>query len=607
MGKPRVTHPARATALLLSALLGACTSTPSVKLETAPHLSSEAQKNRPAGDVPPPAVRSFALPAPKPTKKQETYSVVVNNVRAQDLLFALARDARVNIDIHPGIEGTVTLNALDQTLPQILTRISRQIDMRYELDGQNLAVLPDSPFLRNYKIDYVNLSRETNSTVSVASQIGSATSIGGSDDSTSAQNSGSGSGSYARIQNISKNRFWESLIQNVKDLLRETDKLLPEGTMERSIQVDTQGSTTRREVTSTTKPTGNLARTAGDTNTVTAATERVVTFREAASVIANVETGVLTVRATSRQQEKVQEFLDKVMNSAKRQVLIEATIAEVQLTQNYQQGVDWSALNVFDTGLKVVQQAVGVFTGVNTTPTMELGYTSSGGNFTSAVKLLETFGTVKVLSSPKLSVLNNQTAVMKVVDDSIYWTYKSETTDTTATSTGRTTITSTLHSVPVGLVLTITPLVGDDDSVTLNIRPSMSRVIGEKTDPTLQLINSSITVTNTIPLIRSREFDSVMRINNGNIAVMGGLMEDALNNDDSSVPGLANIPAVGNIFQNRNDTFKKTELVIFVRPTIIRSASLEGDYRNLAASQPNERFFNQEAGPRLLTLPESGK
>ena len=124
-----------------------------------------------AATIPPPIQAVPAPPKPKPTTRAETYSVVVNNVNVRELLFALARDARVNVDIHPGITGAVTLNAIDQTLPQLLSRISKQVDMRYELDGPNLLVMPDSPYLRIYRIDYVNMVRATQGQVSVSSEI----------------------------------------------------------------------------------------------------------------------------------------------------------------------------------------------------------------------------------------------------------------------------------------------------------------------------------------------------------------------------------------------------------------------------------------------------
>ena len=123
--------------------------------------------------IPQPIKDSVVLPPPKPADKIATYSVVVTNVPAQQILFALARDAKVNLDIQSGIDGTVTINAINQTLPEILTRIARQVDMRYELDNGTLTVLPDTPYLHTYKIDYVNMTRETDSSISNTSQIGS--------------------------------------------------------------------------------------------------------------------------------------------------------------------------------------------------------------------------------------------------------------------------------------------------------------------------------------------------------------------------------------------------------------------------------------------------
>src|SRR3972149_12160844 len=113
----------------------------------------------PSGTIPAPVQISTVLPKPRPALKPETYSVVVNNVSVQELLFALARDAKLNVDVNPGINGTVTLNAIDQTLPQLLSRIAKQVDMRWELDGPNLVVMPDTPYLRVYKIDYLNMER----------------------------------------------------------------------------------------------------------------------------------------------------------------------------------------------------------------------------------------------------------------------------------------------------------------------------------------------------------------------------------------------------------------------------------------------------------------
>ena len=157
-------------ATLLSLLLAACQA-PTPQQPLAGHISSETALPQARGEIPAPVQQTLALPKPRAAPKSETYSVVVNNVPVRDLLFALARDARVNVDIHPGITGTVSLNAINQTLPQLLTRIAKQVDMRFELDGPNLAVMPDSPFLKHYKVDYVNMARNVTETISTSTQI----------------------------------------------------------------------------------------------------------------------------------------------------------------------------------------------------------------------------------------------------------------------------------------------------------------------------------------------------------------------------------------------------------------------------------------------------
>jgi MSHA biogenesis protein MshL len=563
-------------------LLSACATEPGIELDSARHLSGAAE--RPAtpaahAPIPEPLTQSFSLAPLKILPPLETYSVVVSNVRAQELLFSLARDAKLNLDIHPGISGHVTLNALDQTLPQLLTRISKQVDMRFELDGNYLSVMPDTPFLRIYRADYVNMSRDTSATVSVSSQIAAASGSLQSPPATSGLGSNSSS---TVIISATRNRFWDTLIQNLKDLLRETDKVFPEGAAERTVETVTAGSVNTSTL-KTNRPDELQAR-AAETERRSSQTEKTTSFREAAAIIANPETGVISIRATSRQHEKVQEFLGNVLASARRQVLIEATIAEVELSQNYQKGIDWRALNVFDTGFRIIQSVSGAISGPGAT-LMELGYNSSGGNFGSTIKLLESFGTVRILSSPKISALNNQTAVIKIVDNAVYFTIESATNQNQSTS--KTTYSTSVHTVPIGFVMNVTPQIADNDSVLLNIRPSLSRAIGDgAVDPNPDLKTAGI--INRIPVVRSRELESVMRVSSGNIAIMGGLMEDLLNNTSDAVPGLVGAPVIGSAFENRNDLKKKTELIIFVRPTIIH----DGDPSLAQESMPGSQFFS---------------
>src|SRR5712664_2282144 len=207
-----------AAVALVSCALAACGQAP-IK-PAANHIRAE--EARPQGAIPPPVQVTPVLPKPKAVTRPETYSVVVNNVRVQELLFALARDARLQIDIDPNLTGTVTLNAIDQTLPQLLTRIARQIDMRYELDGQILVVMRDTPYLRIYRVDYINLTRDAKLVGGLSMQVTSSLAPG-------ASASGGQNNSTATINSASANKFWDRLIKNIKEILRETDKVLPAG------------------------------------------------------------------------------------------------------------------------------------------------------------------------------------------------------------------------------------------------------------------------------------------------------------------------------------------------------------------------------------------
>ena len=195
------------------------------------------------------------------------------------------------------------------------------------------------------------------------------------------------------------------------------------------------------------------------------------------SVFANKETGVLIVRATNRQHEKVQEFIDRVMSTAKRQVLIEATIVEVKLNDQYQQGINWSRALLGAQGFALSQAGtVGIGATAGALTINYFDPTSEYGNILASVSLLEKFGNVKVLSSPKLSVMNNQTASLKVADNRVYFTLQSTYTPATATAAGTYIVTSTANSVSVGFTMSVTPQISDTDTVTINLRPSISRI-----------------------------------------------------------------------------------------------------------------------------------
>lgn len=600
--------------LLLALLVAACASQP----RTPPSASHIRADDAPAtpGNIPPLVPDLLPLPRPTPAPRAETYSVVVTNVGVRDLLFALARDAKINVDIHPGLRGTVTLNAIDQTLPQILSRIARQVDMRFELDGGNLAVMPDSPFLRTYRIDYVNLSRQVSGTVSTNTQIattGAGQPGGGLQVASALPLPSGGNVSATRIENSARNQFWESVEKNIRDLLRETDKILPEGSSETVIEsVENTSSTGGSSVVPAPTPhnrsghrqalPGGLTASPQPSSSQNSTTTTVnkATFREAASVIANRETGVVTVRATGRQHEKVREFIDQVMAAARRQVLIEATILEVGLSDTYRQGIEWSRLLPSGTRFGITGPSLASGAG-NTASPFSIAYSSAGG-IDSTVRLLEGFGTVKVLSSPKLSVLNNQTAVIKVVEEYVYFSVKADTTQTTNAG-ALTTVTTTPQAVSVGLVMTVTPQVSPTDEIILNVRPTISSIADFRRDPNPNIPTG---IPNLVPQIRTREIESILRVTSGETAILGGLMEDRIDYKTGRVPLIGALPLLGEIFTNRDNAVQKTELVIFLRPVVVREPNLVANTPHLREQLPKADFFTDKPVPGGRNFPPPG-
>ncbi|MBK9161911.1 MAG: pilus (MSHA type) biogenesis protein MshL [Nitrosomonadales bacterium] len=563
----------------VSALMAGCGTAPIQPSNK--HIQRQDTQPETASAIPEPIKHSVALPPPQATPKAETYSVIVTQTPAQEVLFALARDAKINLDIHPGIQGNVTLNALNQTLPQILTRIAKQVDMRYELDNGSLTVMPDTPYLHHYKIDYVNMARDAESSINNAMQVSG---TGG----TTGSAAGGANNSSISIKNVSKNRFWETLTQNIKDILRETDK---------EVVVGRRAATSSQQAAQTESAAGDGEAEKPQTAPTTANSTAESDYRNyqtllAASVIANPENGIITVRATGRQHEKIQGFIDQVMNNARRQVMVEATIVEVRLSDQYKQGINWSALvKAGGKRFRIVQSSAGLPTGVGngmfgiiTNPTP--------ATVAQQLSLLESFGNVRVLSSPKLSVLNNQTAMMRVVDNLVYFTIKADT--TTNQTSAVTTFTSTPNTVPVGFTMSITPQISDSDVVLLNLKPSISRVIRYVPDP-----NPSLGIINQgIPETQTREMESVMRVENNQIAVMGGLMQDEINNQTDAIPGISKVPLAGELFKQRNDSTTKTELVIFLRPVVIKDASVTGDFSSYRDMLPDQDFFKEQAGDK---------
>lgn len=515
-------------------ILAAC-SQPAPRLDSGAHLQAGMAVPMASGKQEQAQAEPDSRPPWPFSTAAETYSVTVRDVPVRDLLFVLARDAKLEIDIAPQVGGTVTLNAYQRPLPELLERIARQVPLRYEFLANSLLVAPDAPYLQHYTVDYVNLGRTVTTSVSNNMQIGSVQGNDKSADNLSA----------TRIENTTQHRFWEKLEKSILHLLQEGE----------AGKKPSPGEPQRLAV--------------------------------------HPEAGVVSVFATQAQQRQVARLLAQMSGAVRRQVLIEASIVEVSLNEGYEQGIDWTSM---------LSGGVFEYAGNPLKNSVNLRY-NRGENPRALLTLLQRFGTSKVLSSPRLSVLNNQTALLKVVENYVYFSVKADTTST-ANVGSTVTYTTTPQTVAVGLVMGVTPQIAADDSVILNIRPTITSISREVPDPNPELRKNGI--ENLVPMIRTREIESVMRVANGQIAVLGGLMEDRIDYQTARLPGLGQVPLVGEAFNNRNNRTQKTELVIFLRPLVVREPGLPGAYNGYERFLPDAAFLAAPEHGQAFRFPPTG-
>jgi general secretion pathway protein D len=548
-------------------LVGGCV--PPQTFDTSPgHISRPPQPAVPASPPPAPVKAAPALAPPKPSVPVPTYTVVVNNVPVKDLLFSIARDTQYNIDLHPGISGRVSLNAVQEPLPAILDRIARQAGLRYEMNGRTVSIMPDTPYLKTYTVNYVNVARNANSSVGVAAQIAS---TGGSVGTSGSGMTAAGNSSTTTVSSQSNNDLWSVLADNIRTMLAGT-RAVTQSNEERAARLDAERAV-RAERVSQAEAASKAGQGAASLFTAAFADQPIGDGKY--DVAINPVAGTVTVLGTARQQELVQQYLDRVMQSAQRQVLIEATIVEVSLKDQYRAGIDWSKALQGATGWSINTLGGGTNALAGTlTPFIQATYTNTGSNgFTAAIDLLESFGNTKVLSSPKLMALNNQTALLKVVDNLVYFNVKADTT-TTANVGTTTTFTTTPQTVPVGIVMTMTPQINENGMVSLTVRPTISRNVGFVRDP-----NPSIPtdIPNQVPVIQVREMESLLQVRSGQTVILGGLIQDDSNNARDGIPVLSRPDGFGAIFGQHERINSQTELVIFLRPIVVTNPTLESE------------------------------
>ena len=494
------------------------------QMQAAYELPANAQTQPPAGvsaALLPPV--QLQLPGISDSKIETRFDVKVRRARARDFFLSLVEGTPYNMVIDPKLGGYVSLDLKNTTVPEVMRVVRSVLGYDYKLQGNTIQVFPNGVHTRIFKVDYLAVKRVGESlTTSKTGQI----SINGS---TSADSENSNSENSSSIQTGSDSDFWTDLKTSLEMLV---------------------GS--------------------GDDNRVSV----------------NRQTGMVMVRADSSEMRIIEEYLEQSQNILHRQVILEARILEVTLSDAFQTGINWTSLqqdsvtglsgggSIFSgTGISSLHGSDGLLNLTTSTTAVNAATSAFGGVFTfglstpdfaAFIELLKTQGDVQVLSSPRVSTINNQKAIIKVGNDEFYVT-NIESQNNTAVAGGSTSVSVELDPFFSGVALDVIPQISDNGEVVLHIHPAVSDVREQIKEVTTSFGELKM------PLAASniRESDTVIRASNGQVVVIGGLMQNVTEDTQSGVPGLSDIPLIGGLFRHTKKMTRKSELVILLKPTVI--------------------------------------
>ena len=524
-------------AAMLALTLAACSNNPLMRTSAATStevageidstLARAEQQGAGAGQVGtapgalPADISSQLLPPLSSSQQQdERFDVDASGIPAASFFAALVEGTRYNVVVHPGVTASISLRLGDVTVPEVMDIAADLYGLDITRNGRLFRVAADEVQTRLFPIDYLHFKRKGGSETRVSS--GQVSSARSNNDSGSSDNSSSGETRNlvgTTISTQTESDFWQD-IQNA------------------------------------------LAMIVG---------------RDGGQVVVNPGAGLVMVRAGSEDLRMVEDYLRRTELIMQRQVVLEAKILEVTLNEGYQQGISWADVqssagraNYF-TSQSLGGQALrspdigGLFSA-----------TVSAGDFTGLIQLLGEQGNVQILSSPRISTINNQKAVIKVGTDEFFVTdIDFDDNNSAVTATDRTSTSVELTPFFSGISLDVTPQISEDGAITLHVHPSVSEVadqekiitIGER-DVTLPLARSTV-----------RETDSVIRAESGQIVVIGGLIQSSSEDDNSAVPFFSEIPLLGELFKQRRFESRKSELVILLRPVVANASQMQADVR----------------------------
>ncbi len=439
---------------------------------------------------------------------RDRFDVLAEGVAAGDVFAGLAEHASLSLAVHLPLTNPVWLHLKDRPLRELLDAVAGQCGCRYRLLADRLDILPDEPYLDSYSVDYLNIRREFHTDLRVDTRVGNLA-------TSSAAVQGDASSTALAAQSIADP--WQTVLQGLALILGISLEQLPD------------------------------------------------------VVGANREAGLVTVRATQSKHTEVERYLTRVVARLHRQVLIEASVIEVALDERHVTGIDWQQIATAG-GIGWVQQLGGGLVDPPSGSGAVLQFADNTSTHTTAatVKLLQQFGDVRVVSSPRIVALNNQPSVLKVVDNAVYFSLNVDSVVNGDLGVDRQSVETAIHTVPIGLVLHVTPQISEHGDVLMNIRPSVTRVVRYARDPNPSLALAG--VQNDIPEVQTREIETTLRVKSGYTVALGGLRQLSDGNLRDEVPGLAKLPFIGSAFRSRDVERRQVELLILLTPRVLSAS-----------------------------------
>jgi MSHA biogenesis protein MshL len=498
----------------------------------------------------------LSIEVPKPSAPiEERFNLSFNNVPAQQFFMAIVSGTHYSMLVHPDVAGYISANLKNVTVLEALEAIREQYGYDYKIDGARIYIKPLSLQTSIFRVNYLTGTRKGTSDIRVTS--GSVSDSAPSSNApaqpstTTTPGSASQSITSSKISTTSSSDFWGEL---------------------------------------------------------KASLDAIVGNKEGRSVVVSPQSGVIVVRGMWEELHNVSAYLKATQLSVDREVILEAKIVEVTLSEGFQSGINWAAFRTggnsrVSGGMLTPGSTLGTSGNLSSAvttlnPALNGGSVTSApgqnivssvpstaiagvpglgtlfglalqtSNFAALISFLESQGKVHVLSSPRIATVNNQKAVLKVGTDDFFVTNITTTTTTNNSASNTVSPTITLQPFFSGVALDVTPQIDESGNIILHIHPSVSQVSTKQTIVDLGGNNGSL----NLPLASSTvsETDSIVRGQDGHIIAIGGLMSQSTTSDRAQIPGAGDVPVLGNLFRNTTQVTQKKELVILLKPTIIQ-------------------------------------